>query len=437
MSAPFGIENHNRKPAAIDVRGPATRRGALVLPALAALGLSGHATALELGPVRLQSRLGEPLRASIAFALGPQEEIGADCIQVAPRRTAAGFPSAGPASVALMSSSIHLTGRMPVEEPLLGLQLTVDCPRAAHLSREYVVFVSPDRPAEPEAPARSEAAVREAPARSEAAVREAPARSEAAVPARPGARPGTQARRPDIPASTRYSVERGDTLSGIAARLTDRRLRLWRTVELLFAANPEAFIGNDPDRLRAGATLRIPDAVYKAGGRDHTARQSVAGGASASQPLIPTAHASHDDPAPGTTAAPADSPSPGRMPAATAAPGAMPSDSAARATPAAQPAEDGALDKEGLFVSPGAEFSGAPAEAGASPTATAADAQAEASPTGTPAADPESTGSEGGPALAARGSGSGAWSWLLWLGGSGVALILGLLLFGRRLRRRG
>jgi hypothetical protein len=31
---------------------------------------------------------------------------------------------------------------------------------------------------------------------------------------------------------------------------------------------------------------------------------------------------------------------------------------------------------------------------------------------------------------------SGAWNWLLWLGGTGVALILGLLLFGRVLRER-
>jgi hypothetical protein len=44
------------------------------------------------------------------------------------------------------------------------------------------------------------------------------------------------------------------------------------------------------------------------------------------------------------------------------------------------------------------------------------------------------------PAVAVRnaddGGTSGAWSWLLWLGGAGLALILGLLIFGRQLRER-
>lgn len=50
----------------------------------------------------------------------------------------------------------------------------------------------------------------------------------------------------------------GDSLSSIAARVVDRRINLWQMAALIHAANPEAFIRNDPDRLRLGAELRIP-----------------------------------------------------------------------------------------------------------------------------------------------------------------------------------
>src|SRR5690606_3457023 len=68
----------------------------LVIPALAALGIGAPAGALELGPVRLDSTLGQPLRASIGFALRPHEQIAAHCIRVATGTSTNGFPSPGP-----------------------------------------------------------------------------------------------------------------------------------------------------------------------------------------------------------------------------------------------------------------------------------------------------------------------------------------------------
>jgi hypothetical protein len=40
------------------------------------------------------------------------------------------------------------------------------------------------------------------------------------------------------------------------------------------------------------------------------------------------------------------------------------------------------------------------------------------------------------PVVTSRETGDGSWSWLVWLGGAGLALIVGLLAFGRQLRER-
>src|SRR5690606_14570803 len=127
----------------------------------------------------------------------------------------------------------------------------VDCPYAAHLSREYVLLIDPPRAAEPDAPPVRVAQAAEA---EPAAV---PAPAPAAAPVRRAAPRG-----PAIASGTTYRVRPGDTLSGIAARLSGRRIGLWPTVERLFEANPHAFIDGNPDRLRAGAVLQIPGEVY-------------------------------------------------------------------------------------------------------------------------------------------------------------------------------
>ena len=51
------------------------------------------AAALELGDVKVHSTLGQPLRASIAYALGPNEAISDTCVTIQPNIAAKGLPS--------------------------------------------------------------------------------------------------------------------------------------------------------------------------------------------------------------------------------------------------------------------------------------------------------------------------------------------------------
>jgi hypothetical protein len=61
-----------------------------------------------------------------------------------------------------------------------------------------------------------------------------------------------------IEQASRYQAKVGDTLSGIASRIENRPTKLWPAVNAIFQANPNAFVGNDPNKLKAGSWLNIP-----------------------------------------------------------------------------------------------------------------------------------------------------------------------------------
>lgn len=84
----------------------------------------------------------------------------------------------------------------------------------------------------------------------------------AAAPERPNAgriarEPRPQPAAPRIPADGEITVARGATLSGIAAQMGGEQ-SLNQTMIALLRANPEAFVGGNINRLRAGAVLRRP-----------------------------------------------------------------------------------------------------------------------------------------------------------------------------------
>ncbi len=370
---------------------PALARSSLMaLPALAVLGIAAPASALELGTLDIQSTLGQPLRASIAFALNPHEEISSYCIYVTPGRSTNGLPSSGPASVVVENGSIRLTGRTAVNDPLLAVQVTVDCPYAAHLRREYVAFVDPAAAVAAVAEPASVAAPRE-PVRSVRQVRDAA--------------PVARVQPAPIAASTTYRVQPGDTLSGIAQRMTGRSVTIWEAVEALFAANPDAFIAGNRDFLKAGALLRVPDAIYAAD----------AGEIASPVPV-------QEPPAVAGNPAATSKPYSGyRNDAESFASG--------RAVVEA-PAPVAAAD----VATAGASVSVATAVAAETAAANEPAPAAEAAPAALLPESRPGTSFEA-PSLRTPARSSGAWSWLVWLGGSGIALILALLL-GRPLRKR-
>ena len=117
-----------------------------LLPALAVVGGSLVALpswALELGDVKVHSSLGQPLRASIAYALGPNEAVSDSCVSVHQVMSADRLPEIGRASLIVADGVIAITGSRVVQEPLMSMRVTIDCPYTPHLSREYTLFVDP------------------------------------------------------------------------------------------------------------------------------------------------------------------------------------------------------------------------------------------------------------------------------------------------------
>ncbi len=199
------------------------------------------ATALELGELTVQSHLGQPLRASIAYALAPNEMLSNTCVSIGGGHSSSGLPGIGSSTVTITERAIVITGETRVREPMLGTRVTINCPYTPNLSREYMLFVDPANPA---------------PASLQASPTAATAVAPASALGSPVVRPSVI--RAPVEVSTRIQVQPGESLSEIAARIRNRPVGLWPAVNAIFAANPDAFIDNDPNKLKAGSWLTIP-----------------------------------------------------------------------------------------------------------------------------------------------------------------------------------
>ena len=366
--------------------------------------MSMPAAALELGDLNVESSLGRPLRASIAYALNPNEQLYDFCVYLRPGLAANGLPTLSKASVSIADGIILLTGSRAIREPMLTMQVSIDCPYTAHITREYTLMLNPPTPVvevmslvEPSATPVTRAPTAAAPKP------RAPVQSRRNIDESP------------IAESSRYLVQHGDSLSEIASRISDRSIPLWPAVDRIFAANPDAFMDGDMNRLKAGSWLDIPD-LSTAADTSAAAEAPVA-----VADTTPVATVSEDVAAYTGYEAPAVFADAGPAPVVVEAePVVMEPDTAASDFSHLQPG-DVVVGSDNPFVSP----------------IDAADSNVTIMIPDTeilePAAQPVpvvSTNSD------AAGKTSGSWSWLVWLGGTGLALILGLLLFGQTFRQR-
>ena len=385
-----------------------------ILPALVAVGgacglAAAPVSALELGQISIDSSLGQPLRASIAYALNPNEQMFDFCIFLKPGMSANGIPSVSNARITITDGAIVLRGRIPIREPLLAMQLSVNCPYTANLAREYTLMIDPALPTDGERVVLSTDGVPLTPVQTSTVTAtdliSAP-KPTPAVPAR--ARPQDES---PIATSSRYLVQPGDSVSQIASRIENRSIALWPAVDAIFAANPDAFLNDDRNLLKAGSWLVIPD-MTDAG--------AVAAAASTTAVLPTTVVTDAESSAaytavavPDTASAPAQIEEP--VPAVE--PEAITVEEAA--APVMRPGDVVVGTDDPFIVPVGAD------EVVVDIPDTAVEAPQVSQPV------PVVTSRDGD-----AGGISGAWSWLMWLGGTGLALILGLLMFGRRLRDR-
>lgn len=354
------------------------------MPALLAVGGSLSAmpaAALELGDLTVHSRLGQPLRASIAFALAPNEQLSDYCIAMRPGASLSGLPNVGAASVRISNGVILLAGKAAIREPMVSAHVIVNCPYAPNISREYMAFIDPVSVAAPVQTASNIAA---------------PSLQTMAPSAAPDPRPA--AVRPvaeEISPSSRYQVQPGESLSEIVARIENRSVALWPAVNAIFDGNPDAFIDNDPNKLKAGSWLIIPSLDGSSAAVVTTSPATVA-----VEPVSESAASDVDPVAAATTAA------------ETAV------DSVAVTTDDLKPG-DVVVDNN-PFVEPvvANEVIDIPDTRLEGPTTSSTSPNGEVAIITTPG-----------------GANESSLGWLAWLAGGSVALILALLFLGRRKRQ--
>lgn len=237
--------------------------------------LSSAAHAAGLGKLTVLSALGQPLRAEIELTTGAGEDPASMAVKLA---TPEAFRSANiefnPALLSLRFAVeerggrqvIRVSSTQPLNEPFVDMLLELTW-NNGRLVREYTFLLDPaelraTQPAQVAAAPQGQPAAPRAPAAPAATpapddARIAAARRGAERQAREG-----QARE----AQDNYRVRRGDTLSGIAMDVKPADISLDMMLVALYRANPDAFIGNNMNRLKSGQILSIPDADSVRGG---------------------------------------------------------------------------------------------------------------------------------------------------------------------------
>lgn len=227
-----------------------------------------------LGKLTVLSALGQPLSAEIEIvSLQPGEEESLSA-RLAPssafREAAIEF---NPVLLGMRfavekrggRTLLRLTTSQPVSEPFLDMLVELSW-NTGRLVREYTFLLDP-----PEYKGPAPIAAAPAPAKPVAA-------PVARVPEMRAQAPIDQRALAPSPAKTSgtYEVKKGDTLNKIAAQTKPEGVTLQQMLAALYRANPDAFVGNNMNRLRAGRILNVPEKEAAAGMDAEEARRLVA-----------------------------------------------------------------------------------------------------------------------------------------------------------------
>lgn len=246
-----------------------------------------NAGAAEFGPQQVRSAAGQPLRAVIVLGNVSQAEADGLSVKLAGRDAfrQAGLrydPTLEKISVSVEPTGgrepgysgtylVHVDSAEPISTSFLDLLLVLEW-RTGRQSNAVTLSAIPEASAaQPQAVVPAAAAASASPNAAASAPAQGAAsgqsgQSNPSTPSNQPARPGNAANaRPAAAASNASAdgartVERGDSLSSIAREFTggEGGTTLAQMMTALFESNRSAFIGNDPNRLRQGATLARP-----------------------------------------------------------------------------------------------------------------------------------------------------------------------------------
>ena len=229
--------------------------------AMAMLGAlaTGNVVALGLGEIDLKSSLNQPLNAEVALLSATDAELQELKVAIG---SSAAFENAGLERPLFLTKLrfdvktnadgkpvVRITSREAVQEPFLDFLLEISWSKG-RLLREYTVLVDP--------PVTMPAA---APALQAPVAQQLTPSARATDSYQPARRVTHTAQMPPVSvAPGEYSpVQRNDTLWKVASQVRpDTGVSVEQTMLGLLRANPEAFLDNNINNLKAGVILRVP-----------------------------------------------------------------------------------------------------------------------------------------------------------------------------------
>ncbi len=263
--------------------------------AIASALLFSNAYAAGLGKLTVLSSLGQPLRAEIELNSVSKDEVGTLAAKLA---SAEAFRQANIDFNAALTSLrfaveqrgdrqvIRVSSAQPLNEPFVDMLLELSGPNG-RLIREYTFLLDPAdlrttqsaqvapvplpettvsrMPQAAAQPVPAPQAERQAPVRtSPQGVAQHPAKQ---VPQRTEVASDVQARE--------YKVRNGDSLARIASQIKPGGVSLDQMLVALYQTNPDAFIGRNMNRLKAGHILSVPSEEAARGVNRAEARELI------------------------------------------------------------------------------------------------------------------------------------------------------------------
>lgn len=233
---------------------------ALSAPSFSALGLG-------LGEIETYSSLNQKFNAQIELLSVQPEELENIHVKLAPRKTFEQIGLDHPALLRSLRFSTEQQGKNAyitvksdrlIREPFLGFLIEVHWP-TGKLVREYTVLLDPPIALAPHEgkPIRSSAQSR--PAHEIRATRISIPEAQHSVQHQALNQVVVQSEKPKQHTGDKYGpVESGESLSKIALKVRHNDISIEQMTVALWKANPNAFIKNNIDLLKAGSTLRVP-----------------------------------------------------------------------------------------------------------------------------------------------------------------------------------
>ncbi len=232
--------------------------------------------ALSLGPIVVQSALGEPLRAEIdILEINAEESASLRAAVASPEA----FRAAGLDYNAAMAnlrvtlqrrangrSFIRINSDRPVNDPFVDMILEASW-SSGRIVRDYTMLFDPPNlrgtavaAAPVTAPAVQEATTPPATVATTPAPAARPATAGPRAAAAPKAAAATKSTAPTKAGEGQITVKPGDTASKIALATKPANVSLDQMLVALLRANPDAFINSNLNRIKSGAVLNVPTA---------------------------------------------------------------------------------------------------------------------------------------------------------------------------------